>query len=363
MYTKRCVPRSSPNLVSGVSVRVRQQQMLAYGGSKRTLRFSYQKELNLDPFDLFEQLPTDTVAPGEHLNTFRHRPIGEHIESTPHLLRPSTPSRPYSQKSPPRLSSRGNTSFSSDAVESFPEYGRKGVHVQGGGDGNCSDTSSVGGIAKMDANSGSPSGTRGLQHRSDDRVPARKRFRLDIDLGSDSDSSCDHADDIQGDYGVPTSTQQGRSASGGRLSNDTADRSYGFSNKYRQIAQGDKSSSSASQSMRLQQRESAGGGVLDQQQRHETPVHDKGWQSEPAHYLDHDGEKETPTGYTSSRGGGWRQGGGGGRKGHYLDDDREETRSQPPYVTPEHAGKDTLCCRIKHTPGSCRFWFWRPSCS
>lgn len=317
-------------------------QMLAYGGSKRTLRFSHQEELSLEPFDLIEQLPTNTVASGQLVITPLHHPVGEDIERTPHLLRPSTPSRHCSQKAPPRLSSRSNTSTSSTAIARFPDYSLKGVPVQGEGDGNGRDAR-VGSITRMDASGGAAGSSSGLQQRrSDVLVPARKRFRLDIDLGSDSDSSCDHVDDRNGDHGGRASTQQERSASGGRLRNDTANPSYGFSNEYRQIAQGDEGSGGTFQSIGLQQRGSARGGVLDRRQSHETPVqNDSGWQSEPASSLEHCGEKELPTSY-SSRGKGWRQGEGGGRGGQYLDDHRREIRSQPPFVTPEHAGKDIL---------------------
>ncbi|CAN0232031.1 unnamed protein product, partial [Pylaiella littoralis] len=261
--------------------------MLAYGGSKRTLRFSHQEELCLDPFDLFERLPKDLVAAGQLGTTTPRRPVEEDFESYPPLLPPSTPSR-RSRKVTPNISSRSNTSTST-AITSFPNCHQEGVQDQGDSDNRGGDGAGVRGITRMDANGGGRGDTCGQQQRPNDRAPARKRFRLDIDLGSDSDSSCDHDDDKHrgrrhGEYSGSSSTQQGRSSSGGRLRNDLTNHNYGFSNDYRKMSQGDEDSGTASRSLGSQQRRSATGGVADRREEYETPVHDNGrWQDEGTH--------------------------------------------------------------------------------
>lgn len=269
--------------------------MLAYGRSKRTLRFSSHSS----------SLPLSLAAPVQPSST-PDLPGAEGSESTPDLLLSPAPRR-----SPPPAARHSPSSpcFRAGAAV-FPSHLRTGLQGR---------EYSPGGT--MNSGGGGGSGMRGHQQGSDDRAPARQRFRLDMDLGSDSDSSCDRDDD--------------HSAHRPSFANRNE-----FTNSLPQAAHGNHGSDVAfgSSGARPPQRGSVAPGSLGlgQNRRHETPMRNsrqEQWQAAGG-AGDRAWSQPDSSSYSSIRGGAGR-----GAAGQYLDDDRRESLS---FVTPDHAGKSTL---------------------
>lgn len=271
--------------------------MLAYGRSKRTLRFSCGTS----------HLPLGLAASEELLSTPPDLPAGEDFGSTPdHLLRSSAPSR----RSPTDVARHSPSSpcYSAGTV-------RLSTHVRNGGRGH---EDNRGGSESMNSGGGGGGGIYGHQQRPGDPAPARKRFRLDMDLGSDSDSSGERDDDGP--------TQQSLSAGRGE-----------FTNNYLQVARGKDGSDIefGSSGSGLRQQGSVGRDVLGQKGPHEAPTHkttaQERWQVEGG-TRERTWNRPGSVGYSGG-------GGGGGRAGQYLDDDRRESL---PFATPDHAGELTV---------------------
>lgn len=267
--------------------------MLAYGRSKRTLRFSSPTS----------SLPLSLTAPAQPPSAPPDLRDAEGSERTPDLLGPPTTS---GRPTPTARHSPSSPCFRAGTVV-FPSHVRTSLH---GRDANRSGAMNGG-------HGGHGGGMYGHQQSSEGRGPAPKRFRLDIDLGSDSDSSCDRNDD--------------RSA----LPRSFAHRSGELNDSFSPAARGNGGSDIAigSSGSRPQQR----GGVAPdalargQQRRHETPTHNSREQQQWQAAGGMGGQAWNQPGsasYTSS------VGAERGAAGQYLDDDRRESL---PFVTPDHA--------------------------
>lgn len=263
--------------------------MLAYGRSKRTLRFSLR-----DTCDL----PLGLAA------SARDSPPAERNGSKPDLVRPSAPSAPCSPS--PHYSA---------GIASFPS------RVGTAGTGWHGRVNSRSGSDSMDSG-GSGSAMHGNQQRYDSPAPARKRFRLDMDLGPDSDSSSSDRDD-GGHAQHPSSAERGELA-----------------HNYRQVAHGSDDSDvavgSSGPTFRHRGRVAHGGSGLEQKGRHETPTHKSGQRQ----WQEGGGKGGQPCSQPGSAGHSNRRGGERGRAGQYLDDDRREISS---FATPEHAAGECDC--------------------
>lgn len=267
--------------------------MLAYGRSKRTLRFSCQTS----------HLQLGLTAPEQRLSTPPGLLVGEDSASTPEPVLSSTLHQP-----PTAVACHSSsTPYYSAGTVAFPSRVRTGEdHRSGSGSGNLN---SGGG------HDGGGDGMYGHQQRPDGHAPARKRFRLDMDLGSDSDSSCE-----QHDEGGPAlhSLSAGRGEftnSGGQVAHSNDDRDVGY----------------GSSGSGIRQRGSVGHG--DCRTRMNNNTSGDLWQAEGGNT---DGTWDPPgsVGYSSGSRGGER-----GRARQYLDEDQGESLS---FVTPDHAGKLTV---------------------
>ena len=267
--------------------------MLAYGRSKRTLRFSSHAS----------SLPLGLLTESEQPSSTPSSPdlsAGEDNSSKPDLA-PDRRATPGARPSPRTPSFRSG-------IAVFPSHTPAEVRGRGGSLNN-----NIGDGEGGDMN--------GHQHRFDGRAPARKRFRLDMDFGSDSDSSCDD----RNDYRPPP-----HSSSADRLE---------FPGIGRQVARGSDGSDAAfrASGSELQQLGIAGrsGPQLGRTRQHETSTLRSGgqeqWQS-GAREGERARNQPGPSEHSSSTGGAARRG-----AGQYLDDDRIESES---FVTPDHATGD-----------------------
>lgn len=257
--------------------------MLAYGRSQRTLRFSHQEEFTLDPLDeIQEQVPIEPSESGKLVSVNLELPAGVDNETTPCSTKATatntiTRHNLAAIPNPSQLLQAdlgGNTRGIATGMESAGNRGGGGAH------------------------GGEP-------------VMARKRFRLDMDLGSDSDSSTEQdALPRRGSHGRDP-VQSNRSASKLRhqASLATGQRQHqqrgGMTNSYRQIAQGDDDDSGTT----FRSSDFRSWGISGGKGR---------WQREDGRYA----------------------GRGRGPGGPYVDDDREAICSQPKFVTPDHAGSE-----------------------
>ncbi|CAB1111432.1 unnamed protein product [Ectocarpus sp. CCAP 1310/34] len=254
--------------------------MLAYGRSQRTLRFSHQDELTLDPLaEIQEQLPIGPSESGKLVGVNLELPAGGDNETTPCSMeakgtKTTTRHNLAATPNPSQLFEAdlgGNTRGIATGMESTGDRGGGGIY------------------------GGEP-------------VMARKRFRLEMDLGSDSDSSteqdvlprrgrCGH-DPVQSNRSAPKLRHQVSPATGQRQHQQRG----GMTNRYRQIAQGhDDDSDTAFRSSDFRTGEN--GGAKGRWQREDGRDAGRGW----------------------------------GRGGPYLDDARKMICSQPKFVTPDHA--------------------------
>lgn len=147
--------------------------MLAYGNSRRTLRFSYQGDLNLDTIGLGHQVG--------HKESDKR--LDKHLDSSgPNgpRSRPVHEARDKRHTPGPKHISGGLLCAGVTPSEDIVEMDRRKSARQGTGPTYLNGSGGLGGSAR-------PVGPKKF-----DTAPAgRPKFRLNLDLGSDSDSSVD----------------------------------------------------------------------------------------------------------------------------------------------------------------------------
>eukprot|EP00903_Cladosiphon_okamuranus_P018895 g17378.t1 len=271
--------------------------MLAYGRSKRTLRFS--STANNLQYGL-----TESEQPSSTLSDLPAEEEDNTVSTSDRLLssvsgRPATPTTHHSPSSP---------CFRTGTFV-LPSHFR--TDVQGRG-------ASV-------KNGGGDGGMYGHQQRPDGRAPARKRFRLDMDLGSDSGSSPDLDDDLpahhfsfaeRGDFAKSHPSHLAHGSDGHNLI-------IGSSGAGLQLQRG---------SLGL------GGRLgLERMGRHE-PTQSSSTNNNHEQWQAAGGEGDQAWSQPGPAGCGTRGGTGRAGVGQYLNDGRRESAS---FVTPDHAGKWT----------------------
>lgn len=264
-------------------------QMLAYGRSQRTLRFFHQDELTLDPLEEIEdQLRIEPSEPGKLVSANLELPAGVDNETTP------CPAKAIGAKTVSRhnLAAIPNPSHLFQA-----DFG-------GNPRGTAADMESAGDRGGGRAEGGEP-------------VKARRRFRLDMDLGSDSDSSTEQDSlpcrgghgrgPVQGKSSASKLRHQASPAAGQQRHQHRG----GITNSYGQIPQGDDDDSGTTfRSSDFRSRGNSGG---KERWQEECNVH---WEE------------------------GRDVGRGCGPGGQFLDNARETSWSQAQFVTPDHAGNE-----------------------